>query len=588
MSPSADERRLLLTVPVAFAACYVGSGVPMVVVAGGVLAVLGLARTEPIVAVALIVIVVRSSTTIDALEPAATRPVAEEAVELETDPRPTEFGWTAEGRVGAARVRVESRAVVLDRFGPGDRLLVSGAIVGERPDGDWAIARRLVGRLRIDELHHAEPATGPEAWATRLRRALADGARSLEPARRALFTGLTYGDDRGQDPITADDFRAAGLGHLLAVSGQNVVFVLVLAMPVLSRVVSLRLRLGLTLVVLAGFGFVTRFEPSVSRALVMAGAVAVASARGSPLGPVRVLPLAVIGLLAVDPLLARSLAFQLSVAATAGLIVLSPRLEAALRGPSWVSRNAAATLGAQLAVAPILLGSFGSVSLLAVPANALAAPAAAFVMMWGLTAGVVAGVAPSAVASVLHIPTGIAIGWIERVASTAAAMPVGLFGWTHLAAAAVGLGLVVSGGWRRWAGATLVGLSVAVPLLAAPALPEGRHRLAPGLELVRSRTGADVVVLERSGGAASTLEALRQARVGRIDLLVTVRGDRGAGRLVRVIDRRHDVTDVWAPPDHEVPAARVAPERGGWVGPLRVRLDPGGKVVVTEADAGRG
>lgn len=586
MSPSADERRLLLIVPAAFLASYLGSGAPLAAVPLAIAVSLWLLRKHPIVAALLVVIVVHSSIAISNLDAAATRPVAAEVVELGSDPRPTDFGWRAEGRIGSDRVRVESRAIPMGRLGPGDRLVVSGAVVGERPNDDWTIARRLVGRLRIDELHHRFDATGPAAWATRFRRMLTDGAVSLGPGRRALFSGLTFGDDRDQDPVTADDFRAAGLGHLLAVSGQNVVFVLVLAMPVLSRVVSLRLRLGLTLAVLVAFGFVTRFEPSVSRALVMAALVAVGSARGSPLRAVRVLPMAVLGLLVVDPLLARSLAFQLSVAATAGLIVLSPRLEGALWGPSWVRLNVGATLGAQLAVAPILLSSFGSVSLLAVPANALAAPAAAFVMMWGLTAGVVAAVAPEEVASILHLPTEVAIGWIEAIASSVAAMPVGVFGWTHLASAVLGLALFASGGRRRRIGAALAALAVLTPLVAAPQLPAGRHRLAAGVELVRSGTGADVVILDRSGGVASVLQALRVARVGRIDLLVSTRGDRGAGRVVRVVDRRHDVTDVWAPPGHQVPAARVAPEEGGWVGPLVVRLDPSGDVFVFDTPVG--
>ena len=62
----------------------------------------------------------------------------------------------------------------------------------------------------------------PGRIANSLRRTIESGARSLARDERALFTGLVYGDDRAQSPLTADDFDAAGLTHLLAVSGQNV------------------------------------------------------------------------------------------------------------------------------------------------------------------------------------------------------------------------------------------------------------------------------------------------------------------------------------------------------------------------------
>ena len=143
------------------------------------------------------------------------------------------------------------------------------------------------------------------------------GVEHLSPERRVLFTGLVFGDDRGQSAVVADNFRAAGLGHLLAVSGQNVVFVLLLAAPVIGRISSVTLRVAASITLLAAFGFMTRFEPSVTRALVMAGLALVAHAIGRPGAAPVILPPAVLGLLLFDPLLAWSLAFQLSVAATA-------------------------------------------------------------------------------------------------------------------------------------------------------------------------------------------------------------------------------------------------------------------------------
>ena len=91
---------------------------------------------------------------------------------------------------------------------------------------------------------------------------------ALPICRRALLAGLVLGDDRDQPAVLRDAFSAVGLTHLLAVSGQNVAFVLAAAGPLLRR---LRLgpRLAAVLVLLAFFALVTRFEPSVLRAAVM-------------------------------------------------------------------------------------------------------------------------------------------------------------------------------------------------------------------------------------------------------------------------------------------------------------------------------
>src|SRR5690606_11834078 len=155
-----------------------------------------------------------------------------------------------------------------------------------------------------------------------IRSSVVDGAAVLPEGQRALFTGFVLGDDRGMPAAVADDFDAAGLAHLLVVSGQNVAFVVAVAAPVLGRLHH-RARLGVTIALLVTFAAVTRFEPSVLRATAMAGVAAVATALGRPVGAVRVLALAVTGLVLVDPLLVTSLGFRLSAAAALGIVVLA-------------------------------------------------------------------------------------------------------------------------------------------------------------------------------------------------------------------------------------------------------------------------
>ena len=81
------------------------------------------------------------------------------------------------------------------------------------------------------------------------------------------------------------------------------------------------------------FALMTRFEPSVLRASAMAALVAGTRTAGLPVSRVRVLCLAVTALLLIDPLLVRSVGFQLSTAATAAIALGAEPIAGALPGP---------------------------------------------------------------------------------------------------------------------------------------------------------------------------------------------------------------------------------------------------------------
>ena len=264
--------------------------------------------------------------------------------------------------------------------------------------------------------------------ANTLRRTLDKGAAVLPRAERALFLGFVLGDDREQSGAVRQAFRDSGLAHLTAVSGENVAFLLVMASPLLGRL-GLRARWVATVVLIAWFALLTRFEPSVLRACVMAGLAATATFLARPASTIRVLGLAVTGLLLVDPLLVWSVGWWLSVGATAGIAMLAKPIAARLPGPRPLALALAVTLAAQLGVAPVQLAVFGPLPVASLPANLLAGPVAGPVMVWGLPAGVVAGLVPRPVAVLLHLPTLAGVRWIALVASLGQAAPLGRVGW---------------------------------------------------------------------------------------------------------------------------------------------------------------
>jgi competence protein ComEC len=337
---------------------------------------------------------------------------------------------------GAVRVTVRAAGHHVEawaRGGAGRRLAARQAgehvaVVGElgpaRPVvRRWLAERHVAGQLQVTQVRDHDEGDVVSRAANRVRRALVEGASTLSSAERALFTGFVLGDDREEPQDLVDDFRASGLSHLTAVSGENLAFLMVLAGPVLRRLMLVP-RFAVTVGLIGWFALLTRFEPSVVRAAAMAALAATATVLGRPASTIRLLALAVSAMVLIDPLLVWSVGWWLSVGATAGIAALAAPLAARLPGPRALAQAVAVTVAAQIGVAPVAVTAFGGIPVVSVPANLLAVPVAGPLMMWGLPAGVVAGLVP-ALAPVLHLPTQLAVRWIALVARVGARAPLG-------------------------------------------------------------------------------------------------------------------------------------------------------------------
>ncbi|GAA5118061.1 ComEC/Rec2 family competence protein [Alloalcanivorax gelatiniphagus] len=274
----------------------------------------------------------------------------------------------------------------------------------------------------------------PDVWwdaAAALRRSVRAAVADRDVDARELVPALVVGDDGGLDPALADDFRTTGLTHLLAVSGTNLTLV-VGALLILGRWLGVRGRWlhGLAAVGIVGFVLTARAEPSVVRAAAM-GTVALIgmSSNGRSRG-VRGLGVAVLGLLLVWPRLAVTAGFALSVLATAGILLLAPVWRDALMRwtPRWVAEALSVPLAAQVACTPVVAALSGQVSLVAVGANLLAAPAVAPATVLGLTGGLV-GLAWLPVGAVVAAPAAWSASWIITVARWGAGVPTAAVDW---------------------------------------------------------------------------------------------------------------------------------------------------------------
>jgi competence protein ComEC len=331
-------------------------------------------------------------------------------------------------RLGDRRLEAWARgqpAAVLDDRLSGEQVRLRGWVRAPTPATRQRLAVRHIGaRLDVEVIEGWRSGNLASRAANGLRRTLGRGAQPLGDDDRSLLLGVVLGDDRDQSDELRLAFRGSGLSHLLAVSGENVAFVLALAGPVLRRM-GLRWRWLATLGLLGFFGLLTRWEPSVLRAGFMAALACTAWTLGRPTSRLRLLALAVSAAVVVDPLLVHALGFQLSVGATAGIALLAGPLGRRLPGPSWFAEPLAVTIAAQIGVAPVALPAFGGLPLASLPANLLAVPAAAPLTAWGLTGGVLAGLAGPPFDGWLHVPSRLLAGWLAGVARWGAGLPLG-------------------------------------------------------------------------------------------------------------------------------------------------------------------
>jgi len=249
------------------------------------------------------------------------------------------------------------------------------------------------------------------AHAAALRR-LAAGP-DASPAR-ALVAGVTLGETGGLPPEVRQQFRDSGLYHLLAVSGQNVALVVVFALGCLAAVgvIGAPARLG-AIGATVLYVLVTGAGPSIVRAGVAGGLVAIAWLASRPIARWHLLACGAAVVLALNPLDLFNPGFQLSFAAVWAIFVVAPRLQPRLGSAVAVS------VACTLVTTPIAWWHFGRLAPLSVPANLLALPAAAPILVCGLGAIVAGAVWPPLAIPLLALADVLAgyLLWVARVCS---------------------------------------------------------------------------------------------------------------------------------------------------------------------------
>jgi competence protein ComEC len=342
-----------------------------------------------------------------------------------------------------------------------------------------------------------------------IRERASDGLGRGMPAREAaLARGFVLGEDDAIDEATKEDFRRSGLSHLLAVSGENVTLLALLAMPVLGALgIPLRERLVWVLALIAVYVPVAGAGPSIQRAGVMGAIGVLATLGGRRASRLYALALAAGVTLAIDPSVAADIGWQLSFAAVLGILLLASPLRAAVA--AWIgsgrwrralAEGMAVTVAATIATAPLIAYHFETLSTTTLAANVLAMPAVAPAMWLGMCSAALAQV-PGLPVEPLNGLAALLLAYIAQVAAWCSAP-----GWAE-----VKLHLGVAG-----LAAAYLGLGAAALLCLT--MRQFRRRLAAARPLVTAAVIAAFLALGLPGAGGSAPTPVRGLRIEVLDV----------------------------------------------------------------------
>ena len=309
--------------------------------------------------------------------------------------------------------------------------------------------------LRADRWTLVGRRGGLGGLADRLRRGLAGSiAPGLRGERRGIVEGVVLGDEQSLSETLRQRFRASGLYHLLAVSGQNVVLVAGGALA-LAWLLGLPRWLGQVgaLAAIAGYVLAVGAQPSVVRAGVSGALVSLAWLAARESDRWHFCLLGALALLAWTPYTFLDPGFQLSFAAALAIFVAVPRLLRFLEGyplPNVLAGVVAVSTACGLATAPILWLQFHSLPLLTVPANALAAPAMPALLGLAFAAALVAPVSPPAATAIAWL-NGWCAAYLAACARLVGGLPGAQVSSTRGLIAVLAVTAVAGAyAWRRW------------------------------------------------------------------------------------------------------------------------------------------
>ena len=462
--------------------------------------------------------------------------------------------------------------------------------------------------LRADTFRLVGRRGGIGGVGDRLRRRVSSSLGAVPAGeRRAVLAGVVLGEDEGLEADLRDSFRASGLYHLLAVSGQNVAYV-VAGTIVLVWALGLPRWLGElgALGTVAAYVLAVGWQPSVVRAGIAGGLASLAWLASRPRDRWYFLLVGAAVLLAWNPYSVLEPGFQLSFSAVAAIFLLVPRISRTLEGypvPKPLADVIAISAACGLVTAPVLWLHFGAIPVYAVLANALAAPVVAPLLGFALAAAALHPFLPEASAALVWLDAWLA-GYLALCARLVGNLPYAQASSLSVLGALVALGLVGvllarMRGPRLRRAVAVASLTLALTVAWRVAPSDDRPALPPeGLRITVLDVGqGDAILLQVPEGSvlvdqgppeADVAGQLEELGVDELTALVLTHPERDhVGGAADVLERT-EVTAVVDPlipsssedegaalaaaREREVPVVVARAGRRFSVGELRVRI----------------
>lgn len=431
-------------------------------------------------------------------------------------------------------------------------------------------SQRIIGRIYAESEACVKPLGDAgeyrmEALAAAVREKLRNSfAPFIDPGRLPLLMTLLFGGNyEALPPGVLESFQATGIVHILSVSGSHMALLFGF-LCLIGKWLRLpeRAVFPIAAVLMLFYGALAGFVPPVVRAAAMGVLSAAGLFFGRRKEAILLLAAAALGMLCWDPLYLYDVSFQLSVGASAGLLLFYERLRRWLSGwlPRPLAEGAALSLSAQALTVPIILYDFHVFPLYVVPANLLAAPLLDGVIILGLLASPAVFPAEALAGGLLHLADYFLTaavwvnGWLASLPY--ASLPVGGLAaeetalyyaavmllytrriWTEKAwgKAAAGGSLLLLLGWNAWSWQRQSEAEFFVPDLG---VPRAGVLVRRDLTVLYYRDGG----LPYDMGQRELLSVLNYKGIFKIDIFI---GDFSEGKELSPFTLAVPVREIW-------------------------------------------
>jgi len=221
--------------------------------------------------------------------------------------------------------------------------------------------------------------------------------RSMPSEQAALLNGMLIGYREDLSDEVQKAFSDSGLTHIMAVSGANVAFIVFPLIFLFRKVIKLKLKTSNIIVigVLVIFTYITGFQPSVLRAVIMATVVLVGQMLMRETDIYTTISFSAILLLLYNPSTLFNIGFQLSFVATLSIVLLCKNIKRVISFkylPNIITDVISITLAAQIGVLPIIILYFNNVSLISIVSNVLVIPIVGIITVLGSIMAIVGNI----------------------------------------------------------------------------------------------------------------------------------------------------------------------------------------------------